>query len=531
MTAPRRRSSLLALSLAAALALGAGDAAPTATSDPETPGPDAPETWRRQGREAVSAARAISRVPSRARNVVLFIGDGMSLTTVTAARILAGQLAGGRGEEHLLAFERLPHLALLKTYSTDRQVPDSAGTATAMLTGVKTRAGVLGVDHGLARGAATGIEAHRLPTLFEQGEERGLATGVVTTTSLTHATPASTWAHVSERGWQSDGLLSEAAREAGVPDIARQLVELEAGDGIDVALGGGRRHFRPAGSPDPEYPDQEGARRDGRDLVRAWRDARPGRASVTTREELLALDRSRVRQVLGLFEPEHMRFETQRGSDPGGEPSLAEMTGVALELLAKREDGFLLLVEGGRIDHGHHASSAYLALHETVAFGEAVAAALDRVDLEETLVVVTADHGHTLTFAGYPTRGNPILGLVRGHDAGGEPSRDALGLPYTTLGYATGPGYTGASDAQPEGPKQLPHRPGQVHGITAGRPDLSDVDTTDPRYLQESTVPLPSGRHSGEDVPLYAGGPGAHLFHGVQEQSYVYHAIVAALGW
>jgi len=530
----RRRSTLLVLVLAAATALGAGGTSVTA-SDPEAPGPNAPETWRRQGREAVSAARALSRVPRRARNVVLFVGDGMSLTTVAAARILAGQLAGGAGEEHRLAFERLPHLALLKTYNTNQQVPDSAGTATAMLTGVKTRTGVLGVGHGLPRGATEAIEAHRLPTLFEQGEERGLATGVVTTTTLTHATPASAWAHVSERDWESDGLLSEAAREAGVPDIARQLVELEAGDGIDVALGGGRQHFRPAGSPDPEYPEQEGARRDGRDLVREWREARPGRASVWTRQELLALDKSLVRQVLGLFEPAHMKFEAQRATDPGGEPSLAEMTGAALELLAKREEGYLLLVEGGRIDHGHHASSAYLALHDTLAFSEAVAATLERVDLEETLVVVTADHGHTLTFAGYPTRGNPILGLVRGNDGRGEPSgepdRDALGLPYTTLGYANGPGYTGASDAQPEGPKQLPHRPETYQGIRAGRPDLTDVDTTDPRYLQESAVPRASETHSGEDVPLYAGGPGAHLFHGVQEQSYVYHAIVAALGW
>lgn len=70
-----------------------------------------------------------------------------------------------------------------------------------------------------------------------------------------------------------------------------------------------------------------------------------------------------------------------------------------------------------------------------------------------------------------------------------------------------------------------------MHGITKGRPDLSHVDTTDPGYLQESTVPLESETHSGEDVALYAGGPGAHLFHGVQEQSYVYHALVAALGW
>jgi len=228
-----------------------------------------------------------------------------------------------------------------------------------------------------------------------------------------------------------------------------------------------------------------------------------------------------------------MQYEKQRAHD--AEPSLAEMTTTAIDRLARHRVGFVLLVEGGRIDHGHHASSAYLALHEAVALSAAVDAALRRVDLSKTLVVVTADHSHTFTIAGYPTRGNPILGLVRGNDERGDPTRDATldasGKPYTTVGYANGPGYTGASDRQPEGPKRLPHEPAKVKGIAVGRPDLSHVDTADPRYLQESGVPLASETHGGEDVPLYAGGPGSHLFHGVQEQSYVYHAIAAALGW
>jgi alkaline phosphatase len=192
-------------------------------------------------------------------------------------------------------------------------------------------------------------------------------------------------------------------------------------------------------------------------------------------------------------------------------------------------------VEGGRIDHGHHAGSAYLALHDAIALSAAVDAALARVKLAETLVVVTADHSHPFTLGGYPTRGNPILGLVRGNDERGEPTRelmrDASGNPYTALGYANGPGYTGASDAQSEGPKRFPHTPRSVKGIAKGRPDLSHVDTADPHYLQESAVPLGSETHGGEDVPVYAGGPGAQLFHGVQEQSYIYHALVAALGW
>jgi alkaline phosphatase len=144
-------------------------------------------------------------------------------------------------------------------------------------------------------------------------------------------------------------------------------------------------------------------------------------------------------------------------------------------------------------------------------------------------VIVTADHGHTFTLAGYPKRGNPILGLVvpPGSEA---PLRDATGRPYTALNYATGPGNTGKSDLQAAGPKRLPHEP-RTFAPAEGRPDLGAVDTTAPDYLQESLVPMASGAHSGEDVVIYASGPGAELFRGVREQNYIYHAIVDALGW
>jgi alkaline phosphatase len=110
------------------------------------------------------------------------------------------------------------------------------------------------------------------------------------------------------------------------------------------------------------------------------------------------------------------------------------------------------------------------------------------------------------------------------------PRLDASGRPYTALSYATGPGNTGRSDAQGPGPKHFPHQP-SAFSPAAGRPDLRAVDTAAPDYLQESLVPMPSGAHSGEDVAIYASGPGAELFRGVREQSYVYHAIVDALGW
>jgi alkaline phosphatase len=499
------------------------------------PGVHAEEDWQAAGRRAVAEARQLAPSPGPAKNVVLFVGDGMGIATVTAARILEGQLRGAPGEENRLAFERLPYVALSKTYNTNQQVPDSAGTMTALVTGAKTRAGVLSLDSTVPLGDHRAAAGHELETLFERAEARGLATGVVTTTTVTHATPAACYAHSPDRDWESDARLTAAARIDGFPDLARQLVEFDDGDGLEVAFGGGRAYFLPAAAADPEYPDQRGERLDGRDLTAEWRARSPRHRFVWDRAGFEALDAGAGPRVLGLFEPGHMHWEAHRNRDAAGEPSLAEMTGKAIDLLRRNERGFVLMVEGGRIDHGHHAGSAYLALHDAVAFSQAVEAALARVDLADTLVVVTADHSHVLTIAGYPQRGNPILGLVVSPDGQGNPSaqpaHDLAGLPYTTLGYANGPGYPGASDQQPEGAKRFPHRPTSARGVTAGRPDLRGVDTADPAFLQESTLPKESETHGGEDVAIYAGGPGAQLFHGVQEQSYVYHAIVAALGW
>jgi alkaline phosphatase len=512
----------------AALALGLFAAGASAQSiDPAAT--RAADPWFRAGERAVAEARVLSPRSGRAKNVILFIGDGMNVTTVTAARILAGQRAGKSGEENLLSFEKLPFLALSKTYNTDAQVPDSAGTATAMLSGVKTKAGVLGLSDASRIGDAATIAASRVPTLLEDAEQRGLATGIVTTARITHATPGACYAHTPERDWESDGQLPRAARDAGAVDIARQLVEFSAGDGIEVVLGGGRAAFLPATAMDPEEPTARGVRRDGRDLVAEWQKRSPGGAYVWNAAQLAALDLARTPRLFGLFDPSHMEYEADRARDAGGEPSLAEMTAAALRILARSPKGFVLMVEAGRIDHAHHANNAYRALGETIELARAVETALGLTSRSDTLVIVTADHGHSFTLSGYPKRGNPILGTVvpPGRDA---PLRDGTDLPYTALSYATGPGNTGRSNAQGPGPKRFPHEPAGFSGVR-GRPDLTPVDTTSPDYLQESLVPLSSGAHSGEDVAIYAGGPGAELFRGVVEQHYVYHAIVDALGW
>jgi len=493
-------------------------AAAARAADPEA------SPWFKAGREAVKRAAEGAPVP-HAKNAILFIGDGMGIATVTASRILEGQRRGQSGEENLLSFEKLPYTALSKTYTVDFQVGESAGTMTAMMTGVKTRSGVLGVDESAARGDFAAAKRASVPTLLERAEDRGLWTGVVTTTTVTHATPGGCYAHTPDRNWENDAELPAPARAAGFPDIARQLVEFAHGDGIDVVFGGGRANFLPAPA---------GSRGDGADLTAEWTRRFPRGRVTTTRDELLALDPVKTRHVLGLFSPQHMSYEIDRASSAPSEPSLSEMTAKAIEILARSPKGFFLMVEGGRIDHGHHAGNAQRALTETIEFAKAVQVALAKTNRKDTLIVVTADHSHTLTISGYPRRGNPILGLVVGSNGEGapsnEPAKDLTGRPYTTLNYANGPGYTGKSDTQPEGSKRFPHRATVVEGVKLGRPELTDAAVTDPSYLQEATIALPSETHGGEDVPIYAGGPGARLFHGVQEQNFVYHALATALG-
>jgi len=537
---PRARSrlALAALALAAACpspdlsrphAGGARPAAPSATPA----GGTGVEHWRRDGRDAVARAREIAPKGPAAQSVILFLGDGMSIDTVVAAHILEGQRQGFTGEENRLVFESFPHVALVKTYNTDQQVGESAGCMTAIMTGVKTRAGVLAMDEGVTPGVySPDLAAHVVPTLLEQAEERGLSTGVVTTTSVTNATPAACYSHAPDRSWQRDSRLPKKAARAGFPDIARQLVEFAHGDGLEVALGGGRSSFLPPAAKGAAEPG--GERADGRDLAREWLARRPRSAYARNAQELAAIDPARTDHLLGLFAFENMRFEADRGGS--GEPSLSEMTVAALAILERNPKGYFLMVEGGRIDHGHHLGNAYRALTETIELANAVRAALARVDPKRTLVVVTADHGHTLTIAGYPTRGNPILGKVVENDDRGEPlpdyATDSTGAEYTTLSYANGPGYPGATDTEPEGPKYVSEHPPRVQrGVTEGPPDLRGVDTEAPDYLQAATVPLANESHEGSDVAVYATGPGAALFHGVQEQSYLYYAMAAALGW
>lgn len=444
---------------------------------------------------AADGVSAQAPAPKKAKNVILFIGDGMGVSTVTAARIYAGQKRGQTGEEYVLPFEKFDHVALVKTYNTNAQVPDSAGTATAMHSGEKTKIGVVGVGAGVTRGDCASGLANPLQLLGEQVKGRGMALGIVSTARITHATPASVYARSADRNWEADAAIPEDQRGKGCEDIASQLIA----SGFDVALGGGLGAF---------FGKDKGGRRidDAANLPAEWA-ALSGGTFVTDKAGLMAAPTDKP--VLGLFSPSHMTYMAEKSAEKGaGEPTLTEMTTSAIARVKDDPDGYYLMVESGRIDHGHHAGKAGFALEEAVEFANAIQAAIDSTDPEETLILVTADHSHVFTIAGYPRRGNDILGLVVPPSDGGDEVAVATvakdGKPYTTLGYANGPG---AYDGD---------RPIPDVGVNA---------------LQQAAIPKDSETHAGEDVALYGNGPGADGVKGVIEQNVIYDIIVKALGW
>nr|DBA26295.1 TPA: hypothetical protein GDO54_010576 [Pyxicephalus adspersus] len=419
----------------------------------------------------------------------------MGVTTITAARIYQGQLAKQPGEENILEMEKFPYVALSKTYNVDAQVPDSAGTGTAYLCGVKTNSGMLGVSAAAQHGICTSANGNEVTSILHRARQAGKSVGVVTTTRVQHASPAATYAHIVDRDWYSDSQMTQSMIDSGCKDIAYQLVH---NTDINVILGGGRVYMSAQGTPDPEYPtssSSRGVRRDMQNLTDIWLSKRQNAKYVWNKDQFNAVDPANTDYLMGLFEPKDMNYELRRNTS--ADPSLAEMTEKAIRILSKNPKGFFLFVED-KIDHGHHDTNAKNSLTEAVEFDKAIQKAGLMTSETDTLTIVTADHSHVFTFGGYPDRGNSILGKAS--------STASDRLPYTSVLYGNGPGFK----------------------ITNGtRENITGVDI-EGDYRQQTAVPLSSETHGGEDVAIMAKGPHAHLFHGIHEQSYIPHVMAYA---
>ncbi|HEU4851161.1 MAG TPA: alkaline phosphatase [Telluria sp.] len=439
------------------------------------------------------------------KNVLFFLGDGMGITTLTAARIYAV------GEEGMLPIDRLPESAFVKTYSNNAQVTDSAAGMSALMTGVKVNNYVVSMStdtpaiyptkdangNSQVSACAGGKPA---TTLLELAKRNGKGTGVVTTTRITDATPAATYAHACHRKLENDIAAALVPGGAGFNPAL--------GDGVDVLFGGGLQFFTPHA--------QGGQRADNRDLL----------AELRARGYAIATGTADIAQpagrIAGLFAQSDMSYHAAR--DPQKEPSLQQMTVAAIDVLSKKPSGFFLMVEGGRIDHALHATMAKRALQETVAFNDALQAAVDRMSaidpgLKNTLIVVTADHDHTLLLNGYARRTGPttasepgVVGVIKSVEDG-KPLRDLDGAPFSIIGFGNGE-----------------HR---VAGSRGDAPHLTDAAATADDYHQEATVRVKAGRetHGGTDVFLGAIGARADSFHGTIENTRVFELIKAAAQW
>uniref|UniRef100_A0A146KZL8 alkaline phosphatase n=1 Tax=Lygus hesperus TaxID=30085 RepID=A0A146KZL8_LYGHE len=464
------------------------------------------EYWLDDGKDDLAAALNVKTNTKVAKNVILFIGDGMSPITVTATRIYHS------GETSRLVWEQFEHIGLLKTYCNDKTVPDSSVTASAMFSGIKGNRATLGTDGTVPKSDCAGsLDPKRRSTSnVLHAQKAGKATGIVTNTRITHATPGAGYAHSAHRDWECDADLPEDAKAC--KDIARQLFEDEPGRSLNVIMGGGRQGLVSEQKTTPFDPLTSSCNRtDSRDLIQEWIDRQQNMSAkfayVNNTGSLKNVDTANVHNLLGIFSNGHFPYNHYRNKTSElAQPSLELMATTAVKVLNNNPNGFFLMVEGGMIDMGHHKGRARLALDETVEMNKAVNSTLRLLEelgiKDDTLFIVTSDHNHGLTINGYPDRGKSILGIAD--------KSETDGTNYTTLMYTV------------SGPQSFQF---EVVNGQAKRREPSQDDTESWDYRQQALVLNDEGKHEGGDVNVYATGPMSHLFHRVHEQSYVAHVV------
>jgi len=409
-------------------------------------------------------------------------------------------------------------------------VSDSASTAFAMYSGTKTSGYTMGYDYSVRYMDMSSEEnATRVSTILDWAQDNGMKTGFVTTTRMSHATPAALYSRTACRFWEceqeiendiSDGKVTREDYEKYRPkDITAQLVESPAGKKIDIMLGGGRASWLPKNdsetrsSWDYDTYDWDCNRLDKRNLIQEWKGNHTGGKYVENKQELMDLTGSED-SVLGIFSNSYVYWDNEV-NETNNIPRLVDMATQAVKFLQNKtgdgEDGYFVMIEAGRIDAAHHNGEATKALSETLAFDKAIEEVMKLVDTSDTLVIVTADHAHTLSIGGYTGRFHDITGVV--DDPMGYENDAADGESLSILSYGNGPGFkklntTGAGD-----------------WTNIDRDPLGRDQAADYSHLQPSGQPIKSETHGGDDVGIWAVGPMAHLFHGVHEQSYIAHVM------
>jgi alkaline phosphatase len=458
----------------------------------------------------------------KARNVVLLIGDGLSLAHRTAARLLSKGIAEGKAFGKL-AMDDMPQMALVATAGTDSIITDSANSASAYATGHKTASGAMGV---YADRTADPFDDPRVETIVSLAKRRNaMAVGLVTDTELQDATPAAMIAHTRRRG------------------LYDQIVSQYFAAQPEVLMGGGLANFLPQGA--------EGARRrDQIDYVARFKDA--GYAFAANAAELKAVPQD-TRRLLGLFNLRNMDGALDRkflkaGSVKRfpGQPDLTEMTAKALDILSQNLSGFFLMVEAGMIDKYTHLLDMERAVYDTIMFDNTVKLVRDwsKARGDDTLILVLADHAHPVAIVGtidddMTSEPNvPMRERVRIYGRAGfpnYPAPDADGYPSRVdvsrrlaIFSASLPDHYETFRPRLDDPNQP-----TVAGKEPGSFEANERYKTMPgAVLRLGNLPrlANSSVHSGEDIILTASGPGSEGVRGQMDNTEVFRVMAEALG-
>lgn len=450
----------------------------------------------------------------RAKNVILFVGDGMSLQARQIARILSKGITEGRYND-LLNMEKMDNVAVVTTSGYDAIVTDSANSASAYATGHKSVVNAMGVYENCTKDPFDDPKVENIIELVKR--TRGMATGIVSTSNITDATPAAMVSHTRRRAEQNF--------------IAQTM--LEDYHRPDVILGGGSRHFIPMDVPGSK-------RKDNVDVIKSFEDL--GYSFSGTKTELENTPQS-ADKLLGLYQLDNMNVYIDRAviKNPKvlkgftDQPGLVEMTEKAIDTLSKNDNGFFLMVEGACVDKQLHVLDWQRAAYDNIELDKAVGAAQKfAAQNNDTLIIVVADHAH----------GASITGTY--HELDGKTGREAVRTyadsKWPTFEDVDGDGYPDNPDPAVTLAVQFANHPDcnidyrfkdvPTPPAIMGKDGKAIANPLTKGEFYAGNIPAKADQevHAADDVILTAQGPGADYFKGTMDNTEVFFGIVRALG-
>lgn len=454
------------------------------------------------------------KAKKRAKNVILFVGDGMSLQAREVARILSKGITEGKYND-LLNMEKLDNMALITTSGYDSIVTDSANSASAYATGHKSVVNAMGVYENCTKDPFDDPKVENIIELVKR--TRGMATGIVSTANITDATPAAMLTHTRRRAEQNF--------------IAADM--LDAKHRPDVIMGGGSRHFLPLGTPGSK-------RKDNVNVIQSFEDL--GYSFSGTKTELENTPAT-ADKILGLYQLNNMNVYVDREVTKNAkvlkgfndQPGLVEMTQKAIDTLSKNPNGFFLMVEGACIDKQLHVLDWQRAAYDNIEMDKAVGIAQKFAAKDnDTLIIVVADHAH----------GASITGTY--HELDGKTGREAVrtyaDAKWPTFEDRDGDGYPDNPDPSVTLAVQFANHPDYNENYKfkavptdpaiMGKDGKAIANPQISGELLRGDIPASADQevHSADDIVLNAGGPGSEYFKGVMDNTEVFFGMVRALG-